>query len=99
MNSADICNARVKINVIGYHLMTYLINKNLFEFNDLFATFCKYCFRYLDFYFLNGERTSPASQKSQDLNKVPLLLQNLGCICTFSWYLISFKDKCKVDKR
>ena len=68
-----------------------------------------FCFRYLDFYFRHRESnsgtstvsqlTSTASQKSQDLNKVPLLLQNLGCICTFSWYLISFKDKCKVDKR
>ena len=43
-----------------------------------------FCFRYLDFYFRHGESTStasqltsPASQKSQDLNKIPLLLQNL----------------------
>ena len=44
-----------------------------------------FCFRYLDFYFQHGESTStasqltsPASQKSKDLNKVPLLLQDLG---------------------
>ena len=43
------------------------------------------CFRNLYFYFRHGERTStasqltsPASQKSKDLNKVPLLLQDLG---------------------
>ena len=43
------------------------------------------CFRYLDFYFRHWESTSitrqltsPASNKSQDLNKVPLLLQNLS---------------------
>ena len=42
------------------------------------------CFRNLYFYFLHGESTStarqltsPASQKSKDLNKVPLLLQDL----------------------
>ena len=44
------------------------------------------CFRNLYFYFWHGENTStagqltsPASQKSNDLNKVPLLLQDLGC--------------------
>ena len=43
------------------------------------------CFRKLYFYFQHGESTStasqltfPASQKSKDLNKVPLLLQDLG---------------------
>ena len=36
------------------------------------------CFRNLYFYFRHGESTSPASQKSKDLNKVPLLLQDLG---------------------
>ena len=43
------------------------------------------CFRNLSFYFRHGERastasqlTSPASQKSKDLNKVSLLLQDLG---------------------
>ena len=42
------------------------------------------CFRNLYFYFRDGESTSrasqltsPASQKSKDLNKVPLLLQYL----------------------
>ena len=42
------------------------------------------CFRNLYFYFQHGESTStasqltsPASQKSKDLNKVPLLLQDL----------------------
>ena len=42
------------------------------------------CFRNLYFYFRHGESTStasqltsPASQKSKDLNKVPLLLQDL----------------------
>ena len=44
----------------------------------------KFCFRNLDFYFQHGESTStarqltsPASQKSKDLNKVSLLLQDL----------------------
>ena len=43
------------------------------------------CFRNLYFYFRLGESTStasqltsPASQKSKDLNKVPLLFQDLG---------------------
>ena len=43
------------------------------------------CFRNLYFYLRHGESTStasqltsPASQKSKDLNKVPLLLQDLG---------------------
>ena len=42
------------------------------------------CFRNLYFYFQHGENTStasqltsPASQKSKDLNKVPLILQDL----------------------
>ena len=45
----------------------------------------KFCFRNLDFYFRQGETTftanqfaSPAIQKSKDLNKVLLLLQDLG---------------------
>ena len=44
----------------------------------------KLCFRYPYFYFRHGESTStasqltsPASQKSKDLDKVPLLLQDL----------------------
>ena len=47
----------------------------------------KLCFRYPYFYFRHGESTSiasqltsPASQKSMDLNKVSLLLQDLGHI-------------------
>ena len=47
----------------------------------------KFCFRNLYFYFLHGESTStasqltsPASQKSKDLNKVLLLLQDLESI-------------------
>ena len=51
-----------------------------------------FCFRYLDFYFWHGESistasqlTSTASQKSQDLNKVPLLLQNLVCKSLGIW--------------
>ena len=43
------------------------------------------CFRNPNFYFRHGESIStasqltfPASQKSKDLNKVPLLLQDLG---------------------
>ena len=43
------------------------------------------CFRNLYFYFRHGDSTSttsqltsPASQKSKDLNKVPLLLQDLS---------------------
>ena len=45
----------------------------------------KLCFGYPYFYFWRGESTStasqltsPASQKSKDLNKVSLLLQDLG---------------------
>ena len=38
------------------------------------------CFRNLDFYFRHGESTSTASQKSKNLNKVPLLLQDLALI-------------------
>ena len=45
----------------------------------------KFCFRNLDFYFRHenstttaSQLTSPASQKSKDLNKVSLLLQDLG---------------------
>ena len=44
----------------------------------------KFCLRNLDFYFRHGKSTStasqltsPASQKSKDLNKVPLHLQDL----------------------
>ena len=47
----------------------------------------KLCFRYPYFYFWHGESTStasqltsPASQKSKDLNKVSLLLQDLGMV-------------------
>ena len=39
----------------------------------------KFCFRNLNFYFRHGESTSTASQNSKDLNKVSLLLQDLGC--------------------
>ena len=45
------------------------------------------CLRNPYFYFRHGERTSGASQQSstasqlsKDLNKVPLILQNLGCV-------------------
>ena len=34
--------------------------------------------RYPFFHFRHGEKTSRASQLSKDLNKVPLLLKNLG---------------------
>ena len=44
-----------------------------------------FCFRYPYLYFQHGESTSTASQqsstasqKSKEINKVPLLLQNLG---------------------
>ena len=36
------------------------------------------CSRNPYFYFCHGESTSTASQKSNDLNKVPLLLQDLA---------------------
>ena len=55
----------------------------------------KLCFRYPYFYFRHGESTStasqltsPASKKSKDFNKVPLLLQDLGqpsAIVIFRW--------------
>ena len=38
----------------------------------------KFCLRNPYFYFWHGESTSTASQKSKDLNKVSLLLQDLG---------------------
>ena len=45
----------------------------------------KFCLRYPYLYFQHGESTSTASQqsssasqKSKEINKVPLLLQNLG---------------------
>ena len=48
------------------------------------------CFRNLYFYIQHGESTStasqltsPASQKSKDLNKVPLLLQDLALYISF----------------
>ena len=37
-----------------------------------------FCFRYPYFYFRHGESASTASQLSKNLNRVPLLLQNLG---------------------
>ena len=36
-----------------------------------------FCFRYPYLYFRHGESASTASQLSKDLNRVPLLLQNL----------------------
>ena len=54
----------------------------------------KLCFRYTYFYFRHGESsstasqlTSPASQKSKDLNKVPLLLQDLDYTILYLRYL------------
>ena len=46
----------------------------------------EFCFRYLDFYFLHGESTSTASQKSKDLNKVLLLLKDLGQMAIFKFW-------------
>ena len=50
----------------------------------------EFCFIYLDIYFQHGESTStasqlasPATQKSLDWNKVPLLLQNLENLPVF----------------
>ena len=67
---------------------------NIFWLNQGFVKREIFCFRYLDSYFRNGEitstasqLTSPASQKSQDLNKVPLLLQNLG-LNRWIWLLL-----------
>ena len=58
----------------------------------------KFCFRYLDFYFWHGESTStasqltsPASQNSQDINKVSPLLQNLDIN---PWYLQHIHTAC-----
>ena len=61
-----------------------LANANLLSY----LRSCKgreFCFRNLYFYFRHGERTStasqltsPANQKGKDLNKVSLLLQDLG---------------------
>ena len=59
---------------------------NIFWLNQGFVKREIFCFRYLDSYFRHGEitftasqLTSPASQKSKDLNKVLLLLQDLDC--------------------
>ena len=48
----------------------------------------KFCFRNLDFNFWHWESTSTASQLSHKINKVPLLLQNLG---SFGIFLRSWK--------
>ena len=73
-------------------MISLLLDKQIFASSD--ARLChnqglvkgaKICFRYPYFYFWHGESTStasqltsPASQKSKDLNKVLLLLQDLG---------------------
>ena len=49
----------------------------LFEKNQGLVKGEKFCFRNPYFYFQYGESTSMASQKSKDLNKVSLLLQDL----------------------
>ena len=46
--------------------------------NQCFAKGEELCYRNLYFYFQHGESTSTASQKSKDLNKVSILLQDLG---------------------
>ena len=57
------------------------------------------CFRNLYFYFRHGESTatasqltSPASQKSKNLNKVLLLLQDLACNMAFILQLVSLDN-------
>ena len=48
------------------------------------------CFRNLYFYFGHGESTSTASQKSKDLKKVSLLLQDLGWNHSYlNWVIIN----------
>ena len=58
----------------------------------------KLCFRYSYFYFQHGEstsiasqQTSSASQLSKDLNKVPLLLQNLALYSFLALYCSYYK--------
>ena len=69
------------------------------HWNQGFVKGEKFCFRYLDFYFWHHESTfttsqfpPPASWKSQDINKVLLLLQDLDLV-TWLLYLLSFADK------
>ena len=57
------------------------------------------CFRNLYFYFQHEESTStasqltsPASQKSKNLNKVLLLLQDLACNMAFILQLVSLDN-------
>ena len=65
-------------------------NKPIFWFKQGLVKGEKFCFRNLYFYFWHRESTStasqltsPASQKSKGLNKVLLLLQDLGFKCCF----------------
>ena len=62
----------------GNFVATFGVNKNL----HLLAISCKRSFRNLDFYCRDtaSQLTSPASQKSKGLNKVSLLLQDLGTV-------------------
>ena len=55
----------------------------------------KLCFRYPYFYFRYGESSSTASQLSKEINKVPLLLQNLGS--TFPFQKIHFESMDEIN--
>ena len=70
-------NSILKLIIIAVHV-------------GLFPRICKneeFCFRYCDFLPTglepdkrHGESTSTASQPSRKINKVPILLQNLGYV-------------------
>ena len=66
-----------------------------YEYRQGLVKGAKLCFRNPYFYFWHGESTStasqltsPASQKSKDLNKVSLLLQDLALVRNY-WFLRS----------
>ena len=81
-----LCNLPLEVDREREYFINILIkNKNFIYSIQGFVKGEVFCFRYPYFYFRNGESTFQASQLtytasqlSKDLNKVPLLLQNLG---------------------
>ena len=80
-------------NFTLYNLVWFLAIHNIFTLLKMqgLVKGAKLCFRYPYFYFWHGESTStasqltsPASQKSKDLNKVSLLLQDFAQMPDFA---------------
>ena len=70
--------------VNSFVILFYWLHKNYQLCNDQGFVKGDFCLRNLYLYFWHGESTSTANQKSKDLNKVSLLLQDLdwmACIC------------------